>query len=213
MFKSFPFRPTRDNRRTEPHGADGAASHKAAFFRVPPHLTEWHAASSLRKPIESDISRQLQGTGPELSRRDAALIERARTVLRQHLSDTHPRRTRPADFERYLHLHIADQRRERFVVLFLGPHDELIGEDVMFSGDATQVPVFIPEIIRAASERRADGVIVAHNHPSGPATPSEADRNLVVLIRQALAAAGLRYVDDVIVSRTETYSHRRAGTM
>jgi DNA repair protein RadC len=150
---------------------------------------------------------------PLLTARETAQIEQAQALLRERLMNAHPRRPRPQDFERYLHLQLATERRERLVALFLGPGDELIGEEQLFSGDRGQVMVHIPEIVAAAFERRADGVLLAHNHPCGPALPSDPDRNTVAAVARALDAVQLRYVDDIIVARDATYSHRRAGTL
>lgn len=186
---------------------------RAAPYRVPAPELPCSPGGKVGSQDAGSVREQLRSGRTLLTPREAAQVETACNMLRERLMNSHECRPRPQDFERYLHLLIADQPRERFVVLFLGAGDELIGEDVMFSGDKAQVPVFIPEVIRAAFERRANGVVVAHNHPSGPAMPSEADTQCLAAIRTALAAVGIRYVDDIIVARHETYSHRRAGTL
>lgn len=138
-------------------------------------------------------------------------VEEARQLLREHLMNGLGIRPRPEDFREYLYLRLADEPREHFMALFLTHQHELISDDVLFSGSIAKVPVFTREIVREALLRNAAGVIVAHNHPTGPARPSPPDLACHAAIMAALAAVELELVDDIIVAREGTWSHREDG--
>lgn len=55
------------------------------------------------------------------------------------------------------------------------------------------------EVVRACLRHNAAAVILAHNHPSGVAEPSQADVALTQTLRQALELVGVRVLDHLIV--------------
>jgi DNA repair protein RadC len=56
-------------------------------------------------------------------------------------------------------------------------------------------------------------VIYTHNHPSGTATPSEADRHITSRLIEALKLLDVRTLDHIVVSHKETYSFAEAGLL
>jgi DNA repair protein RadC len=56
-------------------------------------------------------------------------------------------------------------------------------------------------------------VVLAHNHPSGSAQPSRADKALTQTLKDALSLIDVRVLDHVIVGRTETLSMAERGLM
>lgn len=169
---------------------------------------------TLRKPNpKQQNDAQRSGTRPPptsrvLSPKEERQIEAARQLLQTRLMNGLGLRPRPEDFREYLYLRLADEPREHFMVLFLTHQRELISDDVLFSGSLAKVPVFIREIVREALLRNAAGVIVAHNHPTGPARPSPADLACHAAIVAALDVVEIELVDDIIVAREGTWSHR-----
>jgi len=59
----------------------------------------------------------------------------------------------------------------------------------------------------------AAGVVMAHNHPSGDATPSAADRDATRLLARTLAALDIRLLDHLIVTLNRTTSFRHLGLL
>ncbi len=59
----------------------------------------------------------------------------------------------------------------------------------------------------------ASGVVLAHNHPSGDATPSSQDERLTRVMQRAGATLGIRIVDHLIVTRDKVTSMREAGLL
>jgi DNA repair protein RadC len=108
--------------------------------------------------------------------------------------------TRPEQIAQYLHLHIGDSNRENFAVLLLDQKHRLIDELViLFTGTINQASVHPREVVKTALDGNAAAVILAHNHPSGDPTPSQADIEITKHIKKALALIDVRVLDHVIV--------------
>lgn len=99
----------------------------------------------------------------------------------------------------FLRLSIGHERVEVFVALWLDAQFRLIEMQTLFRGTLTQTSVYPREVVRAAIEKQAAHVILAHNHPSGSNEPSAADRTLTQRLKQALALIDVALVDHCIV--------------
>ncbi|MEW6364077.1 MAG: JAB domain-containing protein [Acidobacteriota bacterium] len=66
------------------------------------------------------------------------------------------------------------------------------------------------KILERALAARASAALIAHSHPSGDPSPSEADSALTAAVARALAAAGLRFLDHIILDSSTHYSFRSA---
>ena len=71
---------------------------------------------------------------------------------------------------------IKAQRKEHFVALYLNARHELIHKEIVSIGTANASIVHPRDVFAPAIVHNATAVIVAHNHPSGDATPSPEDR-------------------------------------
>ena len=68
-------------------------------------------------------------------------------------------------------------------------------------------------MLRRALQIHAAAVIFAHNHPSGVAEPSSADRRITERLQAALALVDIRVLDHIIIGRGEHYSFADAGLL
>jgi DNA repair protein RadC len=100
---------------------------------------------------------------------------------------------------------------EAFLVLFLDAQHRLIASRECFRGTLTQASVYPREVVKLALEYNAAGVIFAHNHPSGVAEPSQADRWLTEQLRQALALVDVRVHDHFIIAGRDSLSMAERG--
>ena len=71
----------------------------------------------------------------------------------------------------------------------------------------------IRTIIADAALHGSAGVVLAHNHPSGNASPSESDRRATRRLAEAAQAIDLTVVDHVIFAGSEYRSFRRMGLL
>ncbi len=67
------------------------------------------------------------------------------------------------------------------------------------------------EIVKLALQRNAAAVIIAHNHPSGVAEPSQADEMITQRVREALALVDIRLLDHIIIGDGATVSLAERG--
>ncbi|MEY4364132.1 MAG: hypothetical protein RLZZ24_1484, partial [Pseudomonadota bacterium] len=102
---------------------------------------------------------------------------------------------------------------EIFGVLFLDNQNRLIEFQPMFRGSLTQTMVYPREIAKVALQLGANGVVLAHNHPSGQVTPSRNDLDLTQNLRQTLALIDVHVRDHIIVAQGQSFSMAEAGML
>ncbi len=98
-------------------------------------------------------------------------------------------------------------------MIFLDAKLRLLRLERMFAGTLTQATVYPREVARRALELGAAAVILAHNHPSGVAEPSTADRHITKRLQDALALLDIRVLDHLIVGAGEPYSFTENGLL
>ena len=96
---------------------------------------------------------------------------------------------------------LADRPHEVFSCLFLDTRHRLIRYEELFRGTVDGATVHAREVVRRALHHNAAAVIVGHNHPSGVAEPSEADRAITLKLAKALALVDIRLLDHLVVAR------------
>ena len=141
-----------------------------------------------------------------------ASVELARRALASAMSER-PLLNTPAIVKDYLRLSLAHEQVEVFVALWLDAQHKLIDAQVLFRGTLTQTSVYAREVVRAALAKNAAGVILAHNHPSGGSSPSQADRSLTRQLKDALALIDVAVLDHCIVGRGESDTSVRSMAM
>lgn len=119
----------------------------------------------------------------------------------------------PARTRTFLQHHLGNETREVFCCLFLDAQHRLLRCDDLFFGTLDGAAVYPREVAVRALQYRAAAVILAHNHPSGIATPSAADRRITERLRDALALIDVRILDHIVVGRGETCSFAEAGLL
>ncbi|MDX1907487.1 MAG: DNA repair protein RadC [Bacteroidia bacterium] len=121
--------------------------------------------------------------------------------------------TRSEDAARYLMARMGDLDQEVFYVLFLNQNNEIKGEKAVFKGGIAATVVDTRVIFKEALSCLAAGVILAHNHPSGNLTPSEADRQITRKLHAAGQVLDIRVLDHLIISSRGFYSFADEGVM
>ena len=117
----------------------------------------------------------------------------------------------PRSVSEYLAVHYAGQQREVFGCLFLDNRHRLICFDEVFHGTIDGASVHPREVVKLALARNAAAVILAHNHPSGVAEPSQADELITARLRDALALVDIRVLDHLVVGGTTVTSFVERG--
>jgi DNA repair protein RadC len=100
---------------------------------------------------------------------------------------------------------------EHCIALYLDNRLRLIATGEVARGTLSQASVYPREVVRDALRHHAAALILAHNHPSGLALPSQADERLTQHLKQALALVDVRLLDHLIVAGGHALSMAEHG--
>ncbi|PIV14582.1 MAG: hypothetical protein COS43_06770 [Gallionellales bacterium CG03_land_8_20_14_0_80_55_15] len=141
-----------------------------------------------------------------------AVLEMSRRALQEELKrgDT---LNSPQVVRDYLQLLLAGRQQEVFLVLFLDTQHRVVAFEELFHGTLSQTSVYPREVVKRALTHNAAAVILAHNHPSGVAEPSQADQLLTSALKQALALVEVSVLDHFIVAAGQTLSFAERGLL
>lgn len=147
------------------------------------------------------LSKYLQcKAAKEISRRCTQSVLREYDVLK-----------RTQQTKQYISSSLEHHTQEVFACLFLDTQLRLIHFEKLFFGTIDYASVHPRVIVTKALQYNAAAVILAHNHPSGIAEPSEADIDITELVADALELIDVRLVDHIIVGENEPFSFVEQG--
>ena len=113
----------------------------------------------------------------------------------------------------YLRATMAHAPVEVLRVMYLDRKNQLIADETPWRGTVDHVPLYPREIVRRALMLRASALILAHNHPSGDPSPSQADIAMTRDVAEAAKLFGIVLHDHVIVAESGHTSFRSAGLL
>ncbi|MCP4128598.1 MAG: JAB domain-containing protein [Gammaproteobacteria bacterium] len=174
------------------------------------NLLEQHG--SLRELLAADQSEFCGNLG--LGPAKYALLQAVLEMGRRHLWETLTRSdtlASPGDTRNYLTARLRGQRNEVFACLFLDNKNRVIEYEELFFGTIDGASVHPRQIIQRALSHNAAGLILAHNHPSGVAEPSQSDRQITRRIKEALSLLDIRLLDHLVVGDGEITSLAEIG--
>jgi len=105
----------------------------------------------------------------------------------------------PAAAAAFLRTHIGAYPYEVFACLFLDQRQRVLAFEELFRGSIDGASVYPREVVRRCLAHNAAAVVFAHNHPSGVAEPSQADRDITAELSKALALIDVRVLDHFII--------------
>ncbi len=139
-----------------------------------------------------------------------AVMEMAKRHLAEPLQRDHCF-TDVAAVKRYLHCTLRDLPHEKLIALFLDTQHRLMHTHTLATGTLDGATVYPREVLKAVLAHNAAAVILAHNHPSGVAEPSIADRDITERLCKALALIEVRVLDHLVVGDREVTSFAERG--
>ncbi len=152
------------------------------------------------------------GMGPAKYVQFQAILEVARRVLAEDLKRGDALLS-PKAVRDFLRLYFQKHQREAFVAIFLDTQNRVIATEEVFIGTLRQTSVHPREIVKRALALNAAATIFAHNHPSGIAEPSGADRHLTKALQEALKLVDVKVLDHFIVGDGEPFSFSEQGLL
>jgi DNA repair protein RadC len=105
----------------------------------------------------------------------------------------------PTDANDFLRMRLGALSREEFHVLWLDPKHRILDCRKLFTGTIDAAHIHPREVAQAVLDVNACAAILAHNHPSGVAEPSAADRAITHELHDALRLIGVRALDHIVV--------------
>ena len=155
---------------------------------------------------------QFKGIGPAKYVQFQAGLELGRRYLMEKLvkgdAITSPQISRD-----YLRMQLRDKPYESFYVMFLDSKHRVIHSQELFRGTIDNASVPVREVVKEALKHNAAAMIVDHNHPSGVAEPSAADKALTEALFLALGMVGVKLLDHFVVGDSEVVSFAEMGAL
>ncbi|WP_105667944.1 RadC family protein [Cronobacter dublinensis] len=138
-------------------------------------------------------------------------IRRALTLLERQLREPGEAFTSSHAVRDWLRLQLTTLEREVFMTIFLDNQHRLIAHETLFTGTINHTQVHPREVIKAALKYNAAAIVLSHNHPSGYAEPSHADRLLTDHLKQALKLVDICLLDHLVVGGMDIVSFAERG--
>ncbi|MDH5516495.1 MAG: DNA repair protein RadC [Gammaproteobacteria bacterium] len=146
---------------------------------------------------QADFCQHL-GLGPAKFSQLQAVLEMAKRHLYEKM-ERGDALENPDATKHYLAAQLRTYKHEVFAGLFLDNRHRVIKFEELFSGTIDGASVYPREVVKKAMSYNAAAVIFAHNHPSGVAEPSQADKNITRRLSDALSLVDVRVLDHIIV--------------
>ncbi len=207
------------------HGATALSDAELLAILIGSGNTE-HSAVELMRRVLGDYRNNLSELGKasvdELCRYKGIGTAKAVTILaaselgkRRREEEVTERKTirSSRDVYRFFHPLMCDLSTEECWVLLLNQASKVIDGVKISSGGLASASVDMRCILREALLKRATGMALCHNHPSGCVRPSPEDDCLTTRIGKAAEVMGIRLVDHVILSDGKFYSYADEGRM
>ena len=169
---------------------------------------------SLKSLLDADCQRFCLGHG--LGEAKYAQLQAVLEMARRHFNEILQRGdalTSPDITRAYLSAQLRGYSFEVFACLFLDNQHRVIKLEELFRGSIDGASVYPREVAKQALFHNAAAVIFAHNHPSGIAEPSQADKLITEKLKQALALFDIRVLDHFIIGDGQPYSFAEHGLL
>ena len=169
---------------------------------------------SLRQVVDADTASIMAEDGIGISR--LAVLRAVPLLARRYFEQSLPAGAcirSPADTEAFLLSKLSHLGHERFCCLYLDNRHRVLQFDELFRGTIDGTSVYPREVVKEALAVNAAAVILAHNHPSGVAEPSQADERITRRLKSALELVDIRLLDHLIIGDAATTSLASRGLL
>ena len=169
---------------------------------------------SLRAVMEAETSElaEIKGIGPNNAFGIKFIHQVARKFLRERMLGR-PFLQSSEEVMDYLDHSMRSLTYEAFRIIYLSVKNEIINEETISIGTATEVPVTPRQIVERAVKNGAVSLVLAHNHPGGTADPSEEDREITRETVFVSGMLGLRLREHLIIAPDDHFSFAAEGLL
>lgn len=153
----------------------------------------------------------IEGVPRALSPKSQKLIRTAIEAIEAYWGEPGVAITTPAETTNYLKLKFAGLEHEVFGCLFLCNRHKVLGYTELFRGTIDGASIHPREVVKEALKYNACAMVLCHNHPSGDATPSHADKAITHRLKETLQLIDVRILDHIVIGRGEPVSMAKMG--
>lgn len=172
------------------------------------------ACGSIAEVAHTELSRlrMTEGLGLRRAERLTVAAEFGRRVARATARDVECI-TSDGDVAQLMRPIFDGLSHEECWALYLTSSNRIIERQRVSQGGVQATVVDHRLIVKRALELLSTQIILVHNHPSGAASPSDADKVLTRKIKEAAALFDIQLLDHIIISSEGHFSLRREGMM
>lgn len=174
-------------------------------------LNEFGGLRAILEASQSAFCRS-HGLGTAKFAQLQAVLEMARRHLSEELKKEQTLNSADT-VKRFLSAQLRHKPHEVFAILYLDNQHRLIEFEELFRGTIDSSSVYPREVVKKVLEKNAAAVIFAHNHPSGVAEPSHADKDITQLLVKALKLIDVRTLDHIVVGDPNVVSFAERGLL
>lgn len=150
----------------------------------------------------------IKGVGQAKACRIICTLELAKRISKANAEDTF-QATDPESVAEYLMEELRYKEKEYFKIINLDTKNRIISERIISMGSLNETIVHPREVFKEAILDSANGIILAHNHPSGDPAPSEEDIILTRRLAESGDILGIKILDHIVLGNGKFVSLRR----
>ncbi len=148
--------------------------------------------------------KRIPGIGEVKAVKIKAISELAKRMSRQSVKEKIFFR-QADDFAQYYMEQMRHERAECVILVMLDNKGHLLGEKVISKGTVNASLLSPREVYIQALKAEATSIVLIHNHPSGDATPSKADKSITLQMKECGKLMNIPLIDHIIIG-DHTYS-------
>jgi len=141
----------------------------------------------------------------------ALLIKSIKGFCEAYLEENIKEKQKITSLEDILHLlkiKLEGLKDEAVFAVYLDTKNNFLNIEKISSGTIDEAPMYLRKIVELAIKNNAKSVILVHNHPSGEPTPSRADKEITLKIKDGLLLLDIYLLDHVIIGQKNHYSFK-----
>ena len=173
-------------------------------------LATFGSLANIFRATQREFCRQ-HGLGSAKYVQLQACLEMSKRYLAEQLVQQGETLTSSQATRNYLISELRHETREVFAVLFLDNQHQVLTFERLFFGTLNAAAVYPRVVVEKALKHHAAAVILAHNHPSGVAEASIADKHITHKLEQALQLIEVKVLDHMIIAGHQCYSFAEHG--
>ena len=156
--------------------------------------------------MSGEVLMETKGIGKDKSATIMAAFELGRRFSAEEPTLTRTSITGPAQIYAMMHPLLKGLDHEECWILYLNRSNYVIAKEKLSTGGLSSTTFDTNMVVRKALEKKADGLIVVHNHPSGNPYPGSADLKQTAALKKAAGTFEISLMDHIVIADSCFYS-------